>query len=261
MRIVVQNDTQQGIVNHDLAVVIDQTQFTEFVHELAYARSGRADDSRERLLADLANDRFRHASLVEICQQKKCARQAPLARIEQLIYQVLLDPERAGQKVIDEKPGKYWLFMEHADHGRFLQPHSLAIRESDCRGQAPRLPGEASFAKELVWAVDCDDGLFALFGYDSEFDLAPQDVENHIRRTALREHGFTRSIFDDGVTAAVRIEKNFRIEATLSAGPGPTINGSLDHMSEFPRTGSFFNDCHGAGSLPAQSRLGAANTY
>ena len=34
----------------------------------------------------------RHAALVEICQQEKRARQAPFARIEQLIDQVLLDP-------------------------------------------------------------------------------------------------------------------------------------------------------------------------
>jgi hypothetical protein len=150
-----------------------------------------------------------------------------------LIDQVLLDSERAGQKVIDEKPGKYWLLTEHTDHSGLLQPHDLAVRESGGRGQAPRLPGEASFAKELVRGVDCDDGLLALLGYDGEFDLALQDIENHIRRTALREHGFTRSIFDDGVTAAIRIEKDFRIEGTLSAVLDPSTSGSRDHMSLF----------------------------
>jgi hypothetical protein len=72
-----------------------------------------------------------------------------------------------------------------------------------------------------------------LLGYDGEFDLALQDVENHIRRTALRKHRFTGSIFDDGVTAAIRTEKDFRIEAAWSAGLGPTTNVSLDHVSVF----------------------------
>ena len=33
-------------MNNYLSVVIDQAQFAEFVHELAYARSRRADDPR-----------------------------------------------------------------------------------------------------------------------------------------------------------------------------------------------------------------------
>ena len=85
-------------MNYDLPVVIDQTQFPEFVHEVADARSRGANHARERLLADLPDDRLRNAALVEICQQEKRACQAPLARIEQLIDQVFLDPERAGQR-------------------------------------------------------------------------------------------------------------------------------------------------------------------
>jgi hypothetical protein len=75
--------------------------------------------------------------------------------------------------------------------------------------------------------VDCDDGFLSLLGYDGEFDLALQDIENHIRGTALRENGLTLSAFDEDVTAAFRIEIDFRIEAALSAGLGLKSNGSL----------------------------------
>jgi hypothetical protein len=38
----VQNHVQQGIMNFQFSVVFDETQFAKFVHEKAYARSGRA---------------------------------------------------------------------------------------------------------------------------------------------------------------------------------------------------------------------------
>ena len=67
--------------------------------------------------------------LSKFANKMKRACQVPLARIEQLIDQVLLDPERAGQKVIGEKPGKPRLLMEHADHSRLLQSHDLTVRQ------------------------------------------------------------------------------------------------------------------------------------
>jgi hypothetical protein len=44
--LVVQNHVQQGIMDFQLSVVFDKTQFAEFVHEKAHARSGRADHLR-----------------------------------------------------------------------------------------------------------------------------------------------------------------------------------------------------------------------
>jgi hypothetical protein len=42
--LVVQNHVQQGIMDFQFSVVFDKTQFAEFVHEKAHARSSRADD-------------------------------------------------------------------------------------------------------------------------------------------------------------------------------------------------------------------------
>jgi hypothetical protein len=72
----------------DAAVVFDEAQFPEFVHEKTHPRPGRADHFRKRLLADLQFNRLRLPFLAEIRQQKERPRQALLAGIEQLIDQV-----------------------------------------------------------------------------------------------------------------------------------------------------------------------------
>src|SRR5258708_33963376 len=83
--LVPQHDTQQRVVDLDIAVVPDEAQFPELVHEGVHARPGRADDLRQRLLADLRRDWLRCAVLAEVSEQEKRAGQALLARIEQLI--------------------------------------------------------------------------------------------------------------------------------------------------------------------------------
>jgi hypothetical protein len=89
--LVAQNDTQQRAVDLKVAVVIDEAQFPEFVHEETDTRPGRADHLGERLLADLGRDRLRPAFLGEIREEKKRPRQALFAGVEQLIDQVLFD--------------------------------------------------------------------------------------------------------------------------------------------------------------------------
>jgi len=101
-------------VDLDAAVVIDQAQFSKFVHEETHPRPGRSDHLRKRLLTDFCDDRLRPAFLAEIRQQQKRPRQAFLARIEKLIDQVLLDPTVAGQQVRDKQFGERRLFVDHA---------------------------------------------------------------------------------------------------------------------------------------------------
>jgi transposase InsO family protein len=52
----VQNDIQQWAVDFDLAVVVNQAQFSKFVHKKAHAGARRTDHLRKRLLADLGDD-------------------------------------------------------------------------------------------------------------------------------------------------------------------------------------------------------------
>jgi hypothetical protein len=80
--IVVQDHVQQGIMDFQLSVVFDKTQFAEFVHEKAYARSSRADHLRQRFMTELSHDRLRPAFLAEICKEKEKPRKALFARIK-----------------------------------------------------------------------------------------------------------------------------------------------------------------------------------
>jgi hypothetical protein len=102
LRLIVEHNVQQGTVDFDAAVVIDQAQFSKFVHEKTHARPGRSDHLRKRLLADFCYDRLRPTFLAEIRQQQKSPRQTFLARIEELIDQVLLDTTVAGQEMRNE---------------------------------------------------------------------------------------------------------------------------------------------------------------
>jgi hypothetical protein len=91
VRLIVEDHVQQGTVDFNVAVVINKTQFPEFVHEKAHARSRRADHLRQGLLADFRYDWLWPTFLAKIRQKQKYACQPLLARIEQLINQVLLD--------------------------------------------------------------------------------------------------------------------------------------------------------------------------
>jgi hypothetical protein len=65
----------------DFSIVFDKTQFAEFVHKKAHARSGRADHLRKRFLTKRSHDRFWPAFLSEICKQKEKPRETFFARI------------------------------------------------------------------------------------------------------------------------------------------------------------------------------------
>ena len=55
-RIVMEDDVQQGIMDDEVAVIINETQLAELVHEHTNARSGGADHIVEGFLAYFGND-------------------------------------------------------------------------------------------------------------------------------------------------------------------------------------------------------------
>src|ERR1700730_247578 len=61
--LVEQNHVQQGIVDLEFPVIFDKTQFAEFAHEKAHARSGRSDHLRQCFLTKRCHDRLRPAFL------------------------------------------------------------------------------------------------------------------------------------------------------------------------------------------------------
>ncbi len=53
-----QNDIEQGFVNTDTSVVLDEAQLPKPVHEEADVRPGSSDHLRQRLLCNLWDERF-----------------------------------------------------------------------------------------------------------------------------------------------------------------------------------------------------------
>ena len=101
---------------HATAVVINEAQFSKFVHEETHAGSGCSDHLRKRLLADLGDNRFRFAFLAEVRQQQEHSGKTFLTRIEQLIDQIRLDTDGSSQKMGNEHLGERWFLMDHADN-------------------------------------------------------------------------------------------------------------------------------------------------
>jgi hypothetical protein len=66
-----QNHVQQGTVDLNSAVVINQTQSAEFVHEKIDACSRRTDHLRQCLLADFFQQRFWLTFFAEIRKKKE----------------------------------------------------------------------------------------------------------------------------------------------------------------------------------------------
>src|SRR5476649_343253 len=83
--VVAQHDTQQGPVDLQVAVIGDEAELPELVHEMADPGPRRADDLGQGLLADRRGDRLRAAILAEARQDEQRACQALLARVEELV--------------------------------------------------------------------------------------------------------------------------------------------------------------------------------
>src|SRR6266478_6315222 len=90
VRILTQHYVQQGVVNLQGSVVLDEPKLATLVHEQAHARPSGADHLRKRLLAYLRYDRLRLTLLPEIRHQEENSCQTFFARIEELVDQVLL---------------------------------------------------------------------------------------------------------------------------------------------------------------------------
>src|SRR5580700_527464 len=86
----VQDDTEEGIVHLNLAVVLDEAQFPEFVHEEIDSGPCCSNHFREHLLRHSGKSFVRMARRAIAREQQQSARQTFLAGVEKLVYQVRL---------------------------------------------------------------------------------------------------------------------------------------------------------------------------
>jgi hypothetical protein len=78
----VENDGQEGIIDLESAVVLDEAKLLEFVHEQIDARAGCANHLRERLLLDFRECALRPRLFTISGKQQKRARQPLLGGVE-----------------------------------------------------------------------------------------------------------------------------------------------------------------------------------
>jgi hypothetical protein len=69
LRLIVENNIQKRAVDLQPAIVVDESQFPESVHEEADPRAGCADHFRQHLLTDLGNYTLGFAFLAKMCKQ------------------------------------------------------------------------------------------------------------------------------------------------------------------------------------------------
>jgi hypothetical protein len=163
-------------VDFDAAVVVNEAQFSKFVHENTHTGPGRSDHLRKRLLADFGDYRLRLAVFAKVRQQQEQTSKTLFARIEQLIDKIRFDAEGPAKKMRNEHLGECRFLMDHADDGGFFQPHDDGLRYRPDRRYTLNLAGQASFTEEIVLSMNCDNGFLTLLRNDSNLNPASLDI-------------------------------------------------------------------------------------
>src|SRR5229473_3586795 len=211
----VQDNPQEGIVDVDLAVVLDKAQSPEFVHEKIDAGPRCANHLGQHLLRYFGKHLLRLASRAIAREQQQSARQPFLAGVEELVDQVLLDSHVSRKHISDETVGELVFLVERANHLIFLNDEHGGWRNRGRGRHANGLARKASFPKKIARSKDSHNGFFARLIGHSELHTAFLNVHDILRGIALREDGlFSSKLFYISPQTG-RIEKSLGIESML----------------------------------------------
>src|SRR6266852_5041535 len=181
-----QDHAQEGIVDVDLAVVLDESEFPEFVHEKIDPGPRCANHLRQRLLRHFGKHFLRLASRAIVRKQQQGARQSFLAGVEKVVDQVLLDSYVSRQHIRNEAVGESMFSMEHACHLAFLNEEHGGRRN---RGRASHANGparKAPFSKKIPGSKDRYNGFLAGLVNNGELYTAFLNVHHTRSRITLR---------------------------------------------------------------------------
>ena len=194
------------------AVVLDETQLPELVHEEIYAGSGSADHFREHFLRDFGKNPLEFVFLAIAREKQQRTRQTLFAGIEELIDQVLLDSDIPREHECDKAVGKLMFGVKDTNHLGFFDYERGGWRNGGRRTNPNRLTSEASFANEIPRPQDGHDRLFARFIDDGESYSTFLNVEDTPARITLREDRFFSLEFSDLAGHTCRIKKFLGVE-------------------------------------------------
>jgi len=116
--LVVEHDIEEGAVHLQpivrIAVVFNEAQFPELIHEETDARARGADHLREHFLTHLCHDRFWLAFFAKMGHKQQHACEPLLTGIKELIHQVFL-----GANVAKPGDGRERVRRKRARHEEF----------------------------------------------------------------------------------------------------------------------------------------------
>ena len=98
------------------AIVLNEAQFPEFVHEKIDPGARCPDHFRQHLLRYFGKHFLRLGFLAIASEQQKSAGQPFLAGVKELIDQILLDSDVPRKHISHEAVGERMFSVEHANH-------------------------------------------------------------------------------------------------------------------------------------------------
>ena len=197
------------------AVVFDEAEFAEFVHEEIDAGASGADHFGEHFLGNFGQDALELVFFAVAREEQEGAGETLFAGVEELIDEILFDADISGEHEGDEAIGEFVFGVKDANHLGFFDDERGGGSDGGGGSDADGLAGEAAFAEEIARPQDGDDGFFASFVDDGEPDSALLDVEDVSARVALREDCFFPLEFGDFSGDAGGIEKFLRVELAV----------------------------------------------
>lgn len=120
-----------------------------------------------------------------ICEKQKKARKALLARVKTLVDNVLFKPAVSSQQVVHEELRDSWQVVKRRYHSRFGNQGYSAASQRCCGAGSQCSARETSFAEELSFPQQADDGVLAVRRCDGDLDAAFLNEENRIGSVTL----------------------------------------------------------------------------
>ena len=213
------DDAEERAIDLEAAVVFDEAKFPELVHEEVDTGPRRADHLGERFLRQLWQVALRRVRFAIAREQQQRTSEPLFARVEELIDEVLFDPDVSDEHVGDETVRELRLLVQRANHLLFRDPHHRR-RHHGCRRTHPqRLSCQATLAEKVAGSEHGDNRLFACRRHDRELHAAILDIEDAGRLGALSKDGRTAGEAHDPARHTRRVEKrlNIKLLSWLSA--------------------------------------------
>ncbi len=203
--LVVEYDVEEGFVDADAAVVLDEAELAKAVHEEADAGAGGADHFGEGFLGDGGDEGFGLAGFAEFGHEEEGAGEAFFAGVEELVDEVGLGLHAAGEQEAEEGVGEGGVVVEGLDHLIAIDLHGGAGGDGGGGGHAQAAgAGDGFLADEIAGDQQGDGGFFAGLGDDGELGAAGGEIEDAVGLGTLGEEDAGGLQVDEFATWSLR---------------------------------------------------------